>query len=82
MKIAGLHALSHTDSKEHAKDCDVCEHAIILTLTPNINVDVQCFSSKNIDFIQQIETLKTYNFIASNSITIENLFSRPPPFYM
>ena len=80
MKMAGLHALSHADDKEHAEHCAICDHAIVNNLTPILTPDFQCFTIETIEFIVHREVTSNYRFIIFNTISVSQLFSRPPPF--
>ena len=82
MKMAGLHVLSHSNDKDHALHCAVCDHAIAHNLTPALTPDLQGFVIKNTAFIVQKEIAKNYSFIISSTITSDQLFSRPPPFLL
>ena len=82
MKMAGLHVLSHTDDKEHALHCYICDHAITHNLTPALTPDTQDFIIENTEFVVQTELTKNYSFIISSTIATDQLFSRPPPFLL
>ena len=79
MKLVGLHALSHTDDKDHAIHCTVCDFAITQNVTPVLAPDIQDFSIKNIEFVVEREITNNYSFVISSAITPSQLFSRPPP---
>ena len=80
MKMAGLHALSHTDDKEHSLYCAVCDNAIVNNLTPIISSDGPDLEFKNIEFFIQKEVITNYKSIISKNTFPRELFSRPPPF--
>ena len=82
MKMAGLHVLSHSNDKDHALHCVVCDHAIAHNLTPALTPDLQDFEIKNTEFIVQKEIVTNYSFIISSTIASDQLFSRPPPFLL
>ncbi len=82
MKMLGLHALSHENEKGHAVQCAICDHVIANNLTPALTPDLQEFIIENTEYIVRREISKTYNFIISNSIVSNQLFSRPPPFFL
>lgn len=82
MKMAGLHVLSHTNDKDHAIHCTICDHAITHNLTPALTPDLQDFTIENTEPIVQREIIKNYNFIISSTIATDQLFSRPPPFLL
>jgi len=80
MKLTSLHTLTHTDDKEDAIYCAICENAIIHNLTPSITTDLKDFEFKNIKYFIQKEISINYKSILSNSAIPRELFSRPPPF--
>tara|TARA_R110002049_G_scaffold3514_2_gene26324 strand:+ start:3763 stop:4071 length:309 start_codon:yes stop_codon:yes gene_type:complete len=79
MKMAGLHVLAHTDDKEHALHCYICDHAVSHNLTPAISADTPEYRIENPESIPQIEKSVDYDFVVSNTIDADQLFSRPPP---
>ncbi|MCK0192066.1 hypothetical protein [Arenibacter sp. F20364] len=79
MKMAGLHVLSHTDDKEHALHCYICDHAVSHNLTPAISTDIPDYGIKNTESLPQIEKSDNYDSVVSNTIAPDQLFSRPPP---
>lgn len=79
MKIAGLHVLLHTDDKDNAIHCTVCDHAITHNLIPALTPDLSGFTINNIDIIVHREITKNYSFIISGTIASDQLLSRPPP---
>ena len=79
MKMAGLHVLSHTDDKEHALHCYICDHAVSHNLTPAISPAILDYGIKNTEFSLQIEKAEIYHFLVSSTIAPDQLFSRPPP---
>tara|TARA_R110002049_G_scaffold47596_2_gene137108 strand:- start:267631 stop:267879 length:249 start_codon:yes stop_codon:yes gene_type:complete len=82
MKMAGLHVLSHTNDKDHAVHCTICDHAITNNLTPALTPDSQDFIIENTEPIVQSEITENYSFIISSTIATDQLFSRPPPFLL
>ncbi|MDD7884477.1 hypothetical protein [Flavivirga sp. 57AJ16] len=80
--MAGLHALSHTNDKDHAVHCTICDHAITNNLTPALTPDSQDFTIENTEPIVQREVTRNYNLIISSTIATDQLFSRPPPFIL
>lgn len=82
MKMAGLHVLSHTDDKDHAIHCTICDYATINNLTPVLTPDLQDYTVENTLPIIQKEITENYNFIISSTIATDQLFSRPPPFLL
>lgn len=82
MKMTGLHVLSHTDDKDHALHCTICDHAVAHNLTPALTPDIPDFTIENTELIAREETTNTYGFIVSNTIASDQLFSRPPPFLL
>lgn len=79
--MAGLHVLSHTDDKDHTLHCTVCDHAITHNLTPALTPDSQDFTIENTEPMVQREITENYNFIISNTIGTDQLYSRPPPIF-
>jgi len=79
MKMVGFHVLLHTDDKDHALHCSVCDHAIAHNLTPAISPDLQDFKFENPEFIVRKESIKNYHFITLSKLALGQLFSRPPP---
>ncbi|NKI25255.1 hypothetical protein HCG49_01605 [Arenibacter sp. 6A1] len=80
MKMAGLHVLSHTDDKDHALHCMICDQAITHNLTPAISPEVQDFVIENTEFFVQAAQKIHYSFMSCGTIATDQLFSRPPPF--
>ena len=79
MKMAGLHVLSHTDDKDHAIHCSICDQAISNNLTPALAPEEQDFTIANTEPIFRTGIIENYHFIVSNTIATDQLFSRPPP---
>lgn len=79
MKMAGLHVLSHTDDKEHAVHCYICDHVVSYNLTPAISQDILDYGIKNTEFPHPIEEFENYHFVVSSTIPQDQLLSRPPP---
>ncbi|MHA7941735.1 hypothetical protein ACJOV8_001475 [Formosa sp. 3Alg 14/1] len=82
MKLVGLHALSHAhdvDDSDHALHCVICDHATAINLTPAISPEPQEFSFEIKEYVFTQDLRKYYNYIHSNTITTDELFSRPPP---
>ncbi|WP_091893148.1 hypothetical protein [Polaribacter sp. KT25b] len=80
MKITGLHALTHSDDKEHVIYCAICDTAITHNLTPTITPDFSYFEIKSINFYVQKEVAINNCDIVYNNTILRELFSRPPPF--
>lgn len=80
MKMAGLHVLSHTDDKDHALHCVVCDQAITHNFTPALTPGSQDFTiGDTTACLVKREINTTYGFIISNTLATNQLFSRPPP---
>ena len=82
MKMVGLHALSHAhdlDDGDHALHCVICDHATAINLTPALTPDLQEFSFEIKEYVFTQDLRKYYNYIHSNTITKNELVSRPPP---
>ena len=82
MKMAGLHAFSHSDDKEHVIYCAICDSAIMHNLTPTITPVLDDFEIKNIEFIVEREVTTKYKSVISNNSILREIFSRPPPFLL
>ncbi len=82
MKMVGLHALSHAhdvEDSDHALHCVICDHATTINLTPAITPDFIDFSFEVKEYVFTQDLRKYYNYIHSNTINTDELFSRPPP---
>lgn len=79
MKMAGLHVLSHTNDKDHAVHCTLCDHAIAHNLTPAILSDIQGIVVKNMEPVPLLEKTGFYDFLNCGALAQNQLFSRPPP---
>jgi len=82
MKLVGLHALLHIDDKDHAPHCTICDHATGNNLTPTITPNLHDFNIENTTQIVRCSPIKNYTFISRSPITLDQLFSRPPPFLL
>jgi len=82
VKIVGIHGLFHTEDKDHALKCIICDHAITHNLTPTINSSLEFFYIENPEFPCQNEAINNYAFITSRTIAPGQLVSRPPPFFV
>lgn len=82
MKTVGLHVLSHTDDHDDTLHCVVCDYATVQNFTPVLAPDLQDFLIERTEFALQSEITKNYNFVVSNAIASNQLFSRPPPFLL
>jgi len=80
MKMAGFHAFSHTEDKEHAEYCAICDYAMLHHTTPTILPEEVIFEIKKIAFFVQKEIAINNNGILATTIIPRALFSRPPPF--
>lgn len=80
MKMTGLHALTHTDHKDHSQYCTICLHTVKHSSTPAQTPASLDYTIENNEYITQREINETYTFIASIEIAPDQLFSRPPPF--
>lgn len=79
VKMAGLHVLSHSNDQDHALHCSICDQAIVQDLAPALPVELPDFSLENNEFVVQQELATRYNFVVSNTLPSNQLFSRPPP---
>lgn len=82
LKIAGLHSFTHHgNDDDHAKPCDVCDMVVANQCLPlssckseEITFDIgECFIPKT--------KPNVCSSILVNRISINLLFSRPPPFF-
>ena len=79
MKMAGFHALSHTNDDDHGVDCAICIHVNTTNLTPALSPDFEYSPIEYVEFTIKTEVINSYSFVASNAIASNQLFSRPPP---
>ena len=79
MKLAGLHVLSHTDDKEHAAHCFICDHAVTHNLTPALAADIPELNFERKVDVLFSEITDDYHFTYAASVFPDQLFSRPPP---
>lgn len=82
IKMVGLHTLSHTDDKDHAVHCAICDSVTVLNLTPVLAPDTPQFSITSIELAVHKEVKTAYRFMVSGSIASNQLFSRPPPVFL
>lgn len=83
MKIAGLHAVLHTDinnDDHHALHCIICDRVNSHNLTPVLPPDLQDLIIDNKELAVAKEITDNYSFIISTAIPANQLFCRPPPF--
>ncbi|MEO9893916.1 hypothetical protein [Aurantibacter sp.] len=81
-KMGGLHVFTHESEEDHGDDCNVCIHVNTTNFTPAIVPNSQDVEIKNIEFLHKDELSKTYSFVVSNTINSDQLFSRPPPYFL
>lgn len=80
MKMAGLHTLSHIDDTSPSLGCTTCDYIISHNLTPTLLLNIIDYTFEAIKYSLQIKKSGNYNFLISNTIAANQLFSRPPPF--
>ncbi|SDM54435.1 hypothetical protein SAMN04488514_11098 [Kriegella aquimaris] len=82
VKMAGLHVLSHSDDKDHALNCAICDHTTAHNQVPVIAPDLPDFKVHKfeVSFLQEANT--HYTFIGARTLDSDQLFSRPPPFLL
>ncbi|SIS81547.1 hypothetical protein SAMN05421766_104117 [Zobellia uliginosa] len=80
VKMAGLHVLSHSEDKDHAVYCTVCDLTTAHNLVPAIAPDVADFKVDNFEEIPLQGSDTIYTFVVSGTLDSDQLFSRPPPF--
>lgn len=80
MKLAGLHAIFHSDEKEGGK-CDICEYSLVHSATPAIpQIEPQIhFETQKVEFFVRRTITNFYNVAKYTSLTYTHSFSRPPP---
>lgn len=80
MKMMGLHVLTHSGDQDHLIHCVICDHAIVSNHTPVVPADLQDFTFESVEILVHNETIITsYDFFSCDTITPDQLFSRPPP---
>lgn len=79
VKMAGLHALSHSDDQDHALHCTICDQAVAHNLDPALPPEVQEFILENPEVAFERAPQAQYNFEFSGTLPESQLFSRPPP---
>ncbi|WP_147676930.1 hypothetical protein [Algibacter pacificus] len=79
MEMASFHVLSHNDHDDHGADCSICIQINVTNLTPILSPDFDYSPIEYIAFTVKRDTDNTYNFLGSNIIDPNQLFSRPPP---
>lgn len=80
LKTVGLHELSHSNDKEHAEDCIICDYAIAHNLTPTIPPTPQDPSIESIKLVVVAkEKIRFCSFLDKSILAKSELFSRPPP---
>lgn len=79
VKMAGLHVLSHSDDKDHALHCAICDHTTAHNLVPAIAPDLPDFTLNRFEDVYLQEPNTLYTFVGSGTLDSNQLFSRPPP---
>lgn len=81
MKLAGLHALLHTDHPDdsHAIHCLICDQAVINNATPLLTPVVLESNSPHLEKTRAIKLNAVYLVSLCKTIPANQLFSRPPP---
>jgi len=79
VKMAGLHALTHSGDQDHALHCSICDQAIAQDLSPALPAGLPEFTPENNEYALQREPATSYSFVISNALPSDQLFSRPPP---
>ena len=81
MKMAGLHALTHSDDNDdHNTHCEICDFTLTQNLTPVLAPESQVFLIENTELVFHQEVISNYTFKGSFSFAVNQLFSRPPPY--
>ncbi|AUP80945.1 hypothetical protein C1H87_20415 [Flavivirga eckloniae] len=77
--MAGLHGLSHSDDKEHADPCVICDHIITNNLIPTITSDSPYTPIESVELVVSRDLITSYSFLGETILSKAQLFSRPPP---
>ena len=80
--MGGLHVFSHASEDDHGEDCAICIQVNSINFTPAIASASQDVEIIKTEYLLKVEILKSYTFVVSNSITSDQLFSRPPPYLL
>lgn len=80
MKMVGLHVLSHTDDKDHAVHCVICDHSLSNNITPALSPEIQVIDITDLLSYPENKKHNDYHFVLIASLEVEHLFSRPPPY--
>lgn len=78
-KMAGLHALSHHSDTDHVTQCIVCELAVVNSLHPVLPSTSADASLVSVEMIVKNEINADFDGNIDQSISRDQLFSRPPP---
>jgi hypothetical protein len=67
------------DDDGHDAPCEICHYAITHNFTPELSTELQDFSVENAVLVINNIVLNKYSFKVSNTISSNQLLSRPPP---
>jgi len=82
LKLVGLHALSHVDNQDHDTPCEICDYALINNIIPALTPEPLAFIPNNTEVVFNQLNITTYYFKTSSTIASNQLFSRPPPYFI
>lgn len=80
LKIAGLHSFAHLGEGDHPKQCDVCDMVVASQCFPIAAFQAEEIAFDHTEFDVLKELPVVYSFVPVNKISVNLLFSRPPPF--
>lgn len=78
-KLAGLHVLTHENDPDHLSHCVTCELAALNNHTPVVPVVPAEIVIDQTDFFVSKEKAVLVVLLFDQSISTDQLFSRPPP---
>ncbi|MBW8244219.1 hypothetical protein K1F50_15530 [Muricauda oceani] len=82
LKIAGLHSFAHLGDGDHPQQCDVCDMVVASQCLPIASFQSEEITFYNGDFLIVKTNPEVYCFVPVNKISVNLLFSRPPPYFI
>jgi hypothetical protein len=79
VKMAGLHVLAHDGDQDHYAHCVVCDHIVKNHDAPELSLAFTDYTIMVPEPIPQDQASNEYGFLSDGVLTIDQLFSRPPP---
>ncbi|MCR9228272.1 MAG: hypothetical protein NXH90_12705 [Flavobacteriaceae bacterium] len=79
VKMAGLHVLAHEGDQDHYAHCIVCDHVVKGQDAPELFLASTEYVINVPGPIPQEQVSNEYEFLFDGVLTIDQLFSRPPP---